>query len=121
MPDLAYYDNTTEPLCGALGPGSGSNIATDHLTAPQSAFRQRPVVTCDGAGANRDLIALLDTLAARSGYQVISSVVWEVGKLEKARSPPSRRRLPDRRRWSTAKSGNVVSPAPVSPGANHRD
>jgi hypothetical protein len=42
------------------------------------------MVTCDGAGASHDLIARLDKLAARPGYQVTYSVGWELGKREKA-------------------------------------
>jgi hypothetical protein len=91
-PLLAYCDNTTEPLAGMLRPGSaGSNTAADHLavldaaiTALPPAFRRRLMVTCDGAGASHDLIARLDALAARPGYQVIYSVGWELGAREKA-------------------------------------
>src|SRR5215471_17959661 len=75
-----------------LRPGSaGSNTAADHLTVPDAAiaalppaFRRRLMVTCDGAGASHDLIARLDKLAARPGYQVIYSVGWELGAREKA-------------------------------------
>jgi len=42
------------------------------------------MVTCDGAGAGHDLIARLDKLAARRGYQVIYSVGWELGARERA-------------------------------------
>jgi len=91
-PLLAYCDNTAEPLAGMLRPGStGSNTAADHLavleaaiTALPPAFRRRLMVTCDGAGASHDLLARLDTLAARPGYQVIYSVGWELGAREKA-------------------------------------
>ena len=86
-PLLAYCDNTAEPLAGMLRPGSaGSNTAADHLAvldaaiaALPPAFRRRLMVTCDGAGASHDLIARLDKLAARPGYQVIYSVGWELG------------------------------------------
>jgi hypothetical protein len=91
-PLLAYCDNTGEPLAGTLRPGSaGSNTAADHLavldaaiTALPPAFRRRLMVTCDGAGASHDLIARLDALAARRGYQVIYSVGWELGGRERA-------------------------------------
>jgi hypothetical protein len=91
-PLLAYCDNTTEPLAGLLRPGSaGSNTAADHLTVLDAAitalppgFRRRLMVTCDGAGASHDLIARLDALAARPGYQVIYSVGWELAAREKA-------------------------------------
>ena len=42
------------------------------------------MVTCDGAGASYDLIARLDTLTARPGYQVIYSFGWELGARERA-------------------------------------
>jgi hypothetical protein len=91
-PLLAYCDNTGEPLAGMLRPGSaGSNTAADHLvvldaaiTALPPGFRRRLMVTCDGAGASHDLIARLDKLAARPGYQVIYSVGWELGARERA-------------------------------------
>jgi hypothetical protein len=91
-PLLAYCDNTAEPLAGTLRPGSaGSNTAADHLavldaaiTAVPPGFRRRLMVTCDGAGASHGLIARLDALAARPGYQVIYSVGWELGAREKA-------------------------------------
>jgi hypothetical protein len=91
-PLLAYCDNTGEPLAGMLRPGSaGSNTAADHLavldaaiTALPPGFRRRLMVTADGAGASHDLIARLDTLAARPGYQLIYSVGWELGGRERA-------------------------------------
>ena len=46
-------------------------------------FRRRLMVTCDGAKPH-DLIARLDKLAARPGYQVIYSVGWALGEREKA-------------------------------------
>jgi hypothetical protein len=54
------------------------------ITALPPAFRRRLMVTCDGAGASHDLIARLDALAARRGYQVIYSVGWELGGRERA-------------------------------------
>jgi Transposase DDE domain group 1 len=91
-PLLAYCDNTAEPLAGMLRPGSaGSNTAADHLavlaaaiTAVPPSFRRRLMVTADGAGASHALIARLDALAARPGYQLIYSVGWELGEREKA-------------------------------------
>jgi len=91
-PLLAYCDNTGEPLAGMLRPGSaGSNTAADHLAVLDAAiealpprFRRRLMVTCDGAGASHDLIARLDKLAARPGYQLIYSVGWELGARERA-------------------------------------
>jgi hypothetical protein len=117
-PLLGYCDNTAEPLAGTLRPGStGSNTAADHLavldaaiTALPPGFRRRLMVTCDGAGASHDLIARLDKLAARPGYQLICSAGWELGARERAaiaavparsqgspRAGPARAGL--RRRW----------------------
>ena len=75
-----------------LRPGSaGSNTTADHLavldaaiTALPPGFRRRLMVTCDGAGASHDLIARLDKLAARPGYQLTYSVGWELGSRERA-------------------------------------
>ena len=76
-----------------LRPGSaGNNTAADHLTVLDAAIialppasRRRLMVTCDGAGASHDLIARLDKLAARPGYQVIYSVGWKLDKRERGR------------------------------------
>ena len=91
-PLLAYCDNTGEPLAGVLRPGSaGSNTAADHLAVLDAAiaalppgFRRRLMVTCDGAGASHGLIARLDALAARHGYQLTYSAGWELGARERA-------------------------------------
>jgi hypothetical protein len=90
-PLLAYCDNTGEPLAGMLRKGSaGSNTVTDHLAVLEAAiaalpppFRRRLMVTCDGAGASHGLIARLDELAARRGYQLTYSVGWELGERER--------------------------------------
>jgi hypothetical protein len=42
------------------------------------------MITADGAGASHALIARLDKLAARPGYQLIYSVGWELGERERA-------------------------------------
>jgi len=91
-PLLAYCDNTGEPLAGMLRKGSaGSNTVADHLAMLEAAitalpppFRRQLMVTCDGAGASHGLIARLDTLAARRGYQLTYSVGWELGERERA-------------------------------------
>jgi hypothetical protein len=91
-PLLAYCDNTGEPLAGMLRKGSaGSNTVTDHLAVLEAAitalpppFRRTLMVSCDGAGASHGLIARLDTLAARRGYQLTYSVGWELGERERA-------------------------------------
>ena len=75
-----------------LRPGSaGSNTTADHLALLDAAiaalppgFRRRLMVTCDGAGASHDLIARLDKLAARPGYQLTYSVGWGLGSRERA-------------------------------------
>jgi len=91
-PLLSYCDNTGEPLAGMMRRGSaGSNTVADHLTvledsiaALPSEHRHRLMVTCDGAGASHGLIARLDTLAARPGYELVYSVGWDLGARERA-------------------------------------
>jgi DDE family transposase len=91
-PLLAYCDNTGEPLAGVLRPGSaGRTTVADHLAVLDAAiaalppgFRRKLMVTCDGAGASHGLIARLDALAARHGYQLTYSVGWELGARERA-------------------------------------
>ena len=86
-------DNTGgEPLAWMLRRGSaGSNTAADHLQLLDAAiaavppgFRRKLMVTCDGAGASHGLIARLDKLAARRGYELTYSVGWALGEREKA-------------------------------------
>jgi hypothetical protein len=96
-PLLAYCDNTGEPLAGMLRPGSaGSNTAADHLAVLDAAITALPpgfrrlMGTCDGAGASHDLIARLDKLAARPGYQLIYSAGWDWAAGSALRSAPSR-------------------------------
>ena len=91
-PLLAYCDNSGEPLAGMLRKGSaGSNTAADHLQVLDAAIgalppaqRRRLMVTADGAGASHALIARLDKLASRRGYQLTYSVGWELGERERA-------------------------------------
>ena len=91
-PLVAECDNTAEPLAWMLRAGSaGSNTVADHLQVLGAAlaalpppFRRRLMVSCDGAGASHGLIAELDRLASRPGYELIYSVGWELGKREKA-------------------------------------
>ncbi|MGH9540248.1 MAG: IS1380 family transposase [Terriglobales bacterium] len=91
-PLLAVCDNTGgEPLAWMLRRGSaGSNTAADHLSVTDAAiaaqppgFRRRLMITCDGAGASHALVARLDTLAARRGYELTYSVGWALGEREK--------------------------------------
>jgi Transposase DDE domain group 1 len=92
-PLLAVCDNTGgEPLAWMLRRGSaGSNTAADHLVLLDAAiaalppgFRRKLMVTADGAGASHVLIARLDELAARRGYELTYSVGWVLGERERA-------------------------------------
>jgi hypothetical protein len=56
---------------------AGSNTAADHLVLLDAAiaalppgFRRKLMVTADGAGASHGLIARLDELAGRRGYEL---------------------------------------------------
>jgi len=90
-PLLSYCDNTGEPLAGMMRRGgAGSNTVADHLTVLEEAiaalppaYRRRLMVTCDGAGASHGLIARLDGLATRPGYQLTYSVGWDLGARER--------------------------------------
>jgi hypothetical protein len=69
---------------------AGSNTAADHLALLDAAiaalppgYRRKLMVTCDGAGASHDLIARLDKLAARRGFELTYSVGWVLGEREK--------------------------------------
>jgi DDE family transposase len=92
-PLIAACDNTGgEPLAWMLRRGSaGSNTAADHLvlldaaiTALPPGFRRKLMITCDGAGASHALVARLDALAARRGYELTYSVGWVLGERERA-------------------------------------
>ena len=92
-PLLAYCDNTGgEPLAWMLRRGSaGSNTAADHLALLDAAiaalppgFRRRLMVTADGAGASHGLVARLDALAGRRGYELTYSVGLVLGERERA-------------------------------------
>jgi hypothetical protein len=91
-PLLAVCDNTGgEPLAWMLRRGSaGSNTAADHLALTDAAigalppgFRRKLMITCDGAGASHALVAHLDKLASRRGYELTYSVGWALGEREK--------------------------------------
>ena len=90
---LAYCDNTGgEPLAWMLRRGSaGNNTAADHIALADTAiaalppvFWRRLMITTDGAGASHDLIAHLDKLAARRGYQLAYPAGWALTGREKA-------------------------------------
>jgi DDE family transposase len=90
-PLLSYGDNTGEPLAEMMRRGgAGSNTVADHLTVLEEAIaalppehRRQLMVSCDGAGASHGLIARLDDLAARPGYQLVYSVGGELGARER--------------------------------------
>jgi hypothetical protein len=91
-PLLAVCDNTGgEPLAWMLRRGSaGSNTAADHLALLEAAiaalppgFRRKLMVTVDGAGASHALVARLDQLAGRRGYELVYSVGWVLGERER--------------------------------------
>jgi hypothetical protein len=70
---------------------AGSNTTADHLvlldaaiTALPPGFRRKLMVTADGAGASHGLIARLDALASRRGYELTYSVGWVLGERERA-------------------------------------
>ena len=91
-PLLAACDNTGEPLAWMFrAGGTGANTAADHLIVLEEAIaalpprhRRRLEITCDGAGASHALIAELDRLASRRGYQVTYFVGWALSAREKA-------------------------------------
>ena len=58
------------------------------------------MVTCDGAGASHALIARLDKLAARRGYELTYSVGWALGERERTAM-----RLVPERAWQVAIDG----------------
>jgi len=108
-PLLAACDNTGgEPLAWMLRRGSaGSNTAADHLVLLDAAiaalppgFRRKLMVTADGAGASHGLIARLDELAGRRGYELTYSVGWVLGERERAAL-----RLVPERAWQIAIDG----------------
>jgi hypothetical protein len=92
-PLVAVCDNTGgEPVAWMLRRGSaGSNTAADHLDLLDAAIaalppglRRKLMVTADGAGASHALVARLDTLAGRRGFELTYSVGWMLGEREKA-------------------------------------
>ena len=92
-PLVAVCDNTGgEPMAWMLRRGSaGSNTAADHLDLLDAAIaalppglRRKLMVTADGAGASHALVARLETLAGRRGFELTYSVGWMLGEREKA-------------------------------------
>jgi hypothetical protein len=91
-PLTAWCDNTGESLAVKLRPGNaGSNTVRDHLEVLTAAIRQIPaahrrdlLITCDGAGATKDLLAHITALNAAPGRRVHYSVGFDLD--ERART-----------------------------------
>ena len=121
-PLIGVCDNTGgEPLAWMLRRGSaGSNTTADHLQLLDAAIaavppglRRRLMVTCDGAGASHGLIARLDKLAARRGYELTYSVGLGAGRAgEVGAAPGPGAGLAGRDRSAAARS---ASAAPMTP------
>jgi hypothetical protein len=85
-PLTAWCDNTSENLAVKLRTGSaGSNTVTDHLEVLTAAIAQIPatfrrdlLITCDGAGATKDLLAHITTLNTAPGRRVHYSVGFDL-------------------------------------------
>ena len=85
-PLTAWCDNTGESLALKLRTGSaGSNTAADHLEVLTAALNQIPashrrdlLITCDGAGATKDLLTHVTTLNAAPGRRVHYSVGFDL-------------------------------------------
>jgi hypothetical protein len=91
-PLTAWCDNTQESLAVKLRSGNaGSNTITDHLEVLTAAINQIPaayrrdlLITCDGAGATKDLLTHITTLNAAPGRKVHYSVGFDLD--ERART-----------------------------------
>jgi Transposase DDE domain group 1 len=85
-PLTAWCDNTGENLAVKLRTGSaGSNTVADHLEVLTAALGQIPagfrrdlLITCDGAGATKDLLRHVTTLNAAPGRRVHYSVGFDL-------------------------------------------
>ena len=91
-PLTAWCDNTQECLAVKLRPGNaGSNTVRDHLEVLTTAINQIPapyrrdlLITCDGAGATKDLLKHISALNAAPGRRVHYSVGFDLD--ERART-----------------------------------
>jgi hypothetical protein len=91
-PLTAWCDNTGESLAVMLRAGNaGSNTVADHVQVLTAAIAQIPpthrrdlLITCDGAGATRDLLAHITTLNAAPGRRVHYTVGFDLD--ERART-----------------------------------
>jgi hypothetical protein len=96
-PLTPWCDNTSENLAVKLRTGSaGSNTVSDHLEVLTAAIGQIPasfrrdlLITCDGAGATKDLLAHITTLNAVPGRRVHYSVGFDLDSRCAARSATS--------------------------------
>jgi Transposase DDE domain group 1 len=85
-PLTAWCDNTGESLAMLLRAGNaGSNTSADHIQVLTDAMAQIPaayrrdlLVTCDGAGATKDLLAHITTLNTAAGRRVHYSVGFDL-------------------------------------------
>lgn len=68
----------------AIQPRTTSRWADTAIAALPPVFRRRLMIITDGAGASHALIAHLDKLAARRGYQLACSAGWALTGREKA-------------------------------------
>jgi hypothetical protein len=100
-PLTAWCDNTGENLAITLRAGNaGSNTITDHIEVLTAAIGQIPapfrrdlLITCDGAGATKDLLAHITALDAPAGRRVHYSVGFDLD--ERVRT--AIRRVPESR------------------------
>jgi hypothetical protein len=91
-PLTAWCDNTGESLAIKLRTGSaGSNTVADHLEVLTAAIDQLParfrrdlLITCDGAGATKDLLKHVTKLNAAPGRRIHYSVGFDLD--ERART-----------------------------------
>jgi hypothetical protein len=91
-PLTAWCDNTQESLAVKLRAGNaGSNTVRDHLEVLTAAINQIPapyrrdlLITCDGAGATKDLLKHISVLNAVPGRRVHYSVGFDLD--ERART-----------------------------------
>ena len=91
-PLTAWCDNTGESLAVRLRPGNaGSNTVADHIavltaaiTQVPAAYRRDLLITCDGAGATKDLLKHITALNAAAGRRVHYSVGFDLD--ERART-----------------------------------
>jgi len=91
-PLTAWCDNTQECLAVKLRAGNaGSNTVRDHLQVLTAAINQIPapyrrdlLITCDGAGATKDLLKHISALNAVPGRRVHYSVGFDLD--ERART-----------------------------------